>query len=198
MNGITNKGNKMYKIMFLSFIGLVACGSAHIPCSGDFDEYTDGLCIETNGFPVNMINLSTSIGITERWFNNFYPTNTVYLEDLFIENNITLEFVEYFWGGIKGVTIGEYHDPETGEFKSTTVKIQGSSCLFRNYVTAHELLHVIADHHLNLPIPSFYHTVDHMFFIGALEKNLELDSVMEYYILEEILPLCNLTMEDVL
>jgi len=187
----------MYKNFLIVCLIVAGCGEP-IPCSADYNEYTDGLCIETNGFPVNMANLSASIGITERRFNSFYPEQPVDLESLFIENYITLEFVEYFWSSIKGVTLGEHHDRETNELKRTSIKVQGNSCLWRNYVTAHEILHVVASYHMNLPELNSLHMVDKMFFIWASNNGLELESALEYYILEDIVPFCNLTMEEVL
>ena len=177
-------------IFILCAINFSGCGN--IPCTESFNMYVGGLCIQTNGFIVNRINLNNSIGITENKFNQFHKDNPVNLKQLFIENNITLTFVDELDGKYLGLTIPEYTDLN-GTFYPMSMSVLGWSCWFRNFVTSHEILHVIAHHHLYvMPEDSANHIIPNLFKETG-DGNILNATTVEESILLNIAPMCQVS-----
>ena len=178
-------------IFLLLLVSLLGCGD--IPCAENFDLYSKGLCIRTNGFIVNRINLNHSISIVENEFNKFHESNPVDLEELFIENGVTLTFVDDLGGKYLGLTKLQYTDSRTNEFYPTSMEVLGWSCWFRNFVTSHEILHVIAGHHL---YTSAQDSADHIIpklFKQKEDENILDASTVEESILLRIAPMCQMS-----
>jgi len=180
----------MYKWFIVSLIFLASCGGP-IPCGAEYDYYVKGLCVDSNRYYVNEANLQTSLDIAEEEFNRFYPNNPVDLESLFVDHQVTMEFVEFLGPYIRGITFSERRHPETGDYLPPKIYVLEYACLFRTYVVGHEAYHIVADHHLELKGADLGgHYIPNVFTEWADEVGVPRTSTAEHFLYERTLPLC--------
>lgn len=164
---------------------LVGCGD--IPCEEGFNIFVNGLCVRPNEFSISTEMLKKTINITQEGFNREYRDNPVDLETLFLENKISVQYVIYIKEHVLGLTDGETVN-EAGEHVPTSVTIIAWSCMHRYFTLAHELLNVIAIHHLK--DIECDHLCYKLFYEWAVENNMPEDSVVEDYLYDNIELLC--------
>lgn len=178
----------MRKLLIILF--LASCGN--IPCDENFTIYAKGLCVNPGGYQVNTQNLETALTLVEIYYNQFYSDNPIDLEQLLIENKVTLKYSDHLCQA-RGITFLPFTD-EDGTYYPTRMFVLGWSCWNRNYVTAHEILHVIARHHMRADSEvNQSHMVPNMFLTWAIETETPREETVEHYLTEDIRELCEVT-----
>jgi len=170
---------------------LTGCGS--IPCEEGYTLFVKGLCVNAGGYQVDTQNLEITLILTEAYFNQFFPDNRVDLESLLLEYKVTLKYSDHLCRA-RGVTFHPFVDHADRTEYASRIFVLGWSCWNRNYVMAHEILHIISYHHLKVSGEmNMTHMVPNVFLIWADKLDIPREETVEYHILTDVKEMCGVT-----
>ena len=157
----------------MKYLLILALASLLSSCGGKFecDHEIQGLCVVTEGHDIDVEAIDTLIDILANAIYNQYG-KTIDLEDMFLEHNVSITYVDFGDGRLEG---------NRGLSYGAINYVSARDCWEKYYVAGHELMHAIAIFRLGATHEENHdHMIPGLFFEWARQTGASFNSVVEF------------------